>query len=908
METFLQFAFLGLGSGCAYAIASLGLVQIHRGSGVLNLAHGAIAYGAAALFVATWRDGDWPLALALPFSIAAAAVLGFFIELVVMGPLSNAAPLVRMTATLGVFAALQQGVPLVFGDDIATSTVGTFYPTGTVSIGDVRIGYDRIILVAITIGLAAILWLLSARTRYGMATTAVAENHLVASTMGVARRVVASLNWSLGAALAGTAGVLLLPVIGVAAAPPLLFLVIPALAAAMIGRFASFGLTVAGGLGLGIGESLLVRYQADIFPDDVAFGWPKALPFLVIVGLLIARGTPFPSRVETATLLPRVRDSGVSTPCALGAIVVAALATTQASDQLAGRISSSAGLAIVGVSLVVVIGYAGQTSLAQMALAGVGALIAARISSGLGWPFVVVIVVAVVLSAAVGTLVALPSLRTRGPTLAIATLGVGIALEQVVLTSGILTLGGFSGTPVERPTLFGYAVDNISHPQRYAVMSVLALGLVCWGVAILRSGRVGRRLLAVRGGERAAASLGVSIAASKLGAFAIASAIAGLGGVLLGFRGDSVTYSQFGLLPSLNLIVFSLIGGIGYVVGPVVGVLAAPNGLISYLFDDLDTLQRWLVLGSGVVLIVTLIANPDGIVGAISSRLRLRGRNTHRAAQRVEGAAVIPSSPHSALAVADLHVFHGNLCAVAGLNLVVEPGQIVGLIGPNGAGKTTAMDAISGFIPATAGSTRVGRTDTGRWSPHRRARAGLARSFQQLELFDDLTVAENLAVASEAPTAFDWVTCLCRSAPPHLSQLVLDAAERAGLDLGVRPTELAQGQRRYLGVLRALATNPSVVLLDEPAAGLDTAAKRELGQLLRETADTSRVGFLLVDHDMDLIGSICDRVIALDFGTVIFEGSANEVGHSAAVAAAYVGSLDEPGAASSTQAGEAVIQ
>ena len=890
METFLQFAVLGLGSGSAYAIASLGMVQVYRGSGVLNLAHGAIAFASAAIFIATWREQEWPLWLSMAIAVAAGAIIGVLIEIWVMGLLKKAAPLVRMTATLGVFAILQQGVSIVLGDGVTSGTTGSFYPNGGLQIGEVRIGYDRLTLLAVAVALAVALWLLSTRTRYGITTTAVAENEFVASTMGVSPSRIARTNWALGGALAGLAGTLLLPVISVVTAPPLLFLVVPALAAAMIGRFTSIPWTVLGALLLGIGESLLVRYQIDLFPPEYANGWDKAFPFLVIVALLVLRGTPFPARAEVMTLLPKVRPAGVSVPVVVAAFAAAAVVTGIAGDDLSSRVSASAGLAMVGLSLVVVTGFAGQTSLAQMAIAGVGAVIAARLSNGFGWPFLVVAIVAMVACAIVGALVALPSLRTRGPTLAIATLGVGIAIEQVVLTNGTITLGGFSGTPIERPTLFGLAIDNVEHPQRFAIVSIVLLGLAGWGVANLRSGKVGRQLLAVRGSERAAASLGVAVGSVKVGAFAIASALAGLGGVMLGFRGDTVTYGQFGLLPSLNLLVFATIGGIGYVVGPMVGVIFAPGGLLAFLLGDLDVLQRWLVLASGVVLIAILVLNPDGIVGGASRVFALPER--FRRIRKPVVAATRPLSrslDEQALDIRGLRVTYGPVVALHNLDLEVSSGEIVGLIGPNGAGKTTALDAMSGFGISSEGSTRIGSTEASNTGAHRMARVGMARSFQHLELFDDLTVAENLAVGHERTRFLDWIGCLFWPTPPGIPSHILEAASATDLDLTSKPSELSQGQRRYLGVLRALATDPAVVLLDEPAAGLDDNETRALGDLLRRTADEEKVAFVLVDHDMDLIAAVCDRVVTLDFGSVIFTGTALEASESPAVRAAYVG-------------------
>lgn len=905
MIEFLRYALLGLGAGGAYAIAAVGLLQVHRGSGVLNLSHGATAYASAALFVQAYGQWHWSFPAAAALALLLAAAIGALTQLAVMRPLRNAPPLVRMTATLGIFAVLQQGVPIVFGDDLGNLSVGSYYPQGTLRLGNdqLTLSYDRITVVGITVVLGVGLWFLMRRTRLGLATTAVAENHVVAGSLGIDAGRVAMANWTLGSTLAGLAGVLLVPIIGVVTPTPFVFLVIPALAAALLGRFGSFGLTIAGGLGIGIGQSIITRYQTNLLPDGLASGWPDALPFLVIILVLMVRGSAFPARDEIAARLPRLGRRTASPFAALAVAVVAAGALQFTSDKIAGSITATAALGVVGLSLVVLTGLAGQTSLAQMAIAGVGALVAARLSHALGWPFPVVAGLAVAAGSIIGLLFAAPALRTRGPVLAIATIGVGVAIENVVLNNNWFTVNGFGGTPVRRPAIGPLDINAITHPQRYAAFTVVVLVTVGYLIANLRGGRPGRRLIALRGSERAASATGISPTRTKLAAFALSAGTASLGGVVLAFQGDSVTYSQFSLLQSLYLVIFTLIGGIGYVLGPVIGGALAPSGLVTTLLGNIGIGERWVVLASGFGLIVTLVQYPHGMMAALTGRLRKKDtaeepvRPVHRDR---------PPRP-ATLTVQGLTVRYGAVTAVNGLSFQVRPGEIVGLIGPNGAGKTSALDAITGYVRATTGTISLGDSDLTRLPVHRRVQAGMGRSFQTVETFDDLTVAENLAVADNIVRPVDWFLDAIAHRPLQLEQSVYHQARELGLDLRAMPDALSQGRRRLLGVLRALAARPSVLLLDEPAAGLDPTETERLGGILRQVARTQNVGMLLVEHDMSLIGDICDHVVAIDFGNMIVNAPAAEALADPLVRSAYLGDAEaldatvEPAHATNTE-------
>lgn len=889
MTTLLQFALLGLGAGGAYALAGIGLTQIYRGSGVLNLAHGAITLFAGVLFVWARQVWDLPFVVAGLLAVAGAGVIGGLVELLVMRPLREAAVLVRMIAMLGVFAILQQGVALIFGEDFQQKDVSSFYPSGSLRLGHTVTPYDRFILVGVTLGLGLILRLVMSRTRFGLATTAGAENPLVAATMGVDTNRTALLNWVTGSALAGLAGVLLVPILGSLDPLPLVLLVIPALAASMIGRFSSYALTIAGGLLIGVGESLLVRYQAQIFGNKLSGGWPDALPFVVIIVLLVAGGTPFPKRSELSARLPRVGRARLHPLLGVGiSLVVAALALVT-SDDLASAIAAMAGFAIVGLSLVVVTGLAGQTSLAQLSISGVAALVAARLSYSQGWPFLVVLILGVVAGSAVGILFAVPAFRTRGPTLAIATLGVGVALQAVVYSNGNLTLSAiYGGTPIHSPSLFGVDLSGLTHPQRYAALVVLVFGLTAVGVSNVRSSPTGRRLLAVRSSERAAASSGIALARSKTAGFVVGAGIASLGGVLLAFQGSSATYESFDVLSSLNLVIFTLIGGVGFVFGPVLGAILSPSGVGNYLFLTHPSVQNWLIGVGGLGLILVLIFNPNGQAEMFAKLLRRWGRP----GPAREGPARVPR-PAAALEVRGLTVSYGPVVAVDGLDLRIEPGQIVGLIGPNGAGKTTAIDAISGFTKARSGRVLLGDEDLSAIRPHRRAGSGVGRTFQTVEPFDDLTVAENLAVAVERVRWWDWAGDLFHRRPVALPAAIRDQAQTLGLtDLSIEPDALSQGQRRLLGVMRALAAGPVILLLDEPAAGLNSAETAHMGRVLRRIATESRIGMLLVEHDLSLVTSICDRVVAIDFGRTIFDGPAADALKDPKIKAAYLGDVE----------------
>ncbi len=706
MSGVVQQAALALGSGATVAIAGQGIVQIYRGSGVLNFAHGAIALGSAQVFVWLWTDHSWPLLPAIVAAVVVGALTGLLTHVLVMRPLRSASQLVRITATIGVMQVVQQGSQLLFGG--TPRFVKSFLQDGAFRFAGISVQRSALTLIGVAVALTLVLWGTMTFSKFGLATRGVAENELIARSVGRSPDLVAALNWTLGGALAGLAGVLVVPIGGLAISSILLIMV-PAFAAAVIGGFRSYLLTTAGAILIAMGQSIFT-FQA------VTSGWPAsiapALPFLVVVVVLALRSSSLPRRDQVAARLPKVSTARVR-PVAVVGVGVALALTSLCSTGLSNAILTSVITAIVGLSLVVVTGLSGQISLGQFAVAGLGALAAGRVSDLAGWPFPVCVAVGMVAAAASGCIFALPALRTRGPALAVVTIGLGLAVQQGILADVRIT-GGFNGaTPVERPRFFGIAVNATQHPNRYAAISILVFAVAAASIATLRRSPVGRRLLAVRNNERAAAAMGISVAWTKLYAFTIAGAIAGAGGALMAFRFDAVQYGQFNFFASLQLVSFVLIGGIGYVLGPLVGALGVPNGIIAWLAEGAGNLERWLVLAAGVLLIATLIGAPDGAMAAIAKTFRARARNVTSPAasdeaKRSESIGPKHSWRAAALKVEGLGVRFGNVVAVNGVSVHVNPGEVTGLIGANGAGKTTLIDAVSGFVSMAGGRLWLG--------------------------------------------------------------------------------------------------------------------------------------------------------------------------------------------------------
>ncbi len=363
---------------------------------------------------------------------------------------------------------------------------------------------------------------------------------------------------------------------------------------------------------------------------------------------------------------------------------------------------------------------------------------------------------------------------------------------------------------------------------------------------------------------------------------------------LYAYNFGSVSGDRFDAFIALSLIAFAYAGGITLISGAAFAGLISTQALFPYALDKWFGLNgNWFLLFGGVILVVTLIQNPDGVAGAFYRKthrrptfspdlpevaLRPQEANDGDAPQRRGAPARAGADAEPVLRVRGLSVSFGGVHALTDVDLEVGEGELVGLIGPNGAGKTTFVDAVTGFVSHSGSVELRGQAVAGR-EPHAIAALGCARTWQGTDLFDDLDVRENLTVAAGSGAA------------PEAIEAVLTRMGLAPVAAAM-PAELSEGQRKLVGLARAVVGAPELLCLDEPAAGMDTRESQALGRRLRELADQGQ-STLLIDHDMGLVLGICDRVVVLEFGRVIANGAPEVVRRDAAVMAAYLGSADD---------------
>jgi sulfate-transporting ATPase len=938
VQDFVSFALLGLGAGAVYTLLAQGLLVMYRASGVLNFAIGSQAMLGAYIHHALRGDNGDKMAQvpAVILAVLASGAIGVVIFLLVMQPLAQKAPLVRITAALSVLLLIQTGATMHWGGDVTFVT--GFLPSQPRHILGTTLGEDRLWLFGIAVFITLVLAIGYRYTVGGRATEAVATNPRLAATLGWSPKVVGAANWFVGSAIAGFAGIVITPLTGLQVSR-LTLLVIPALAVAMVAGFSNFGLTLLAGVLLGIVESELTGHVTNIQ------GIGQAAPLVLIVIILTITGRGIPTRDFAHDRLPGVGNGIPRLHTLVVSVLVAIGLLFLAPTNYVVAVTMSIIACFLLVSIVVVTGFAGQLSLAQWAIAGVAAFTSGRIIATTthtvtradgtqysvhNFPFEIALVLGVLSSMVVGALFALPALRARGATLAVMTLGLGQALYAVVFTNSKYT-GQLNGTVVGGQTFFGIDIDPITHPARYGTLCGILLLAVIFVASSIRRSRAGRRLLSVRENERAAAALGINVTTSKLYAFTVASGIAGLGGVMFAFASHSVVYSFFDSFTSIIFVTFAVLAGIGYISGqPFVALVSASGGVATLIFNEHHIDSSWVTIVGSVLTIITLIQYPDGIAGAGEVARRRRQAKLARKALKAEAAGkhvkeakgqsalskaitqpvlfvskpaeihegtaaeILEKAPKATPKVLDMQgitVRFGGVTALSEVNFSAGPGEIVGLIGPNGAGKTTLIDVASGFVKSSEGTVTLGGEDITHASRHHRANAGLSRSFQSLELFDDLTVRENLLAAADGRDSMAWLSNLVKSGSMNLPPAAEAAVAVFGLEktLDKRPTELPYGRRRLVAIARAAATAPSVILLDEPAAGLGRDQADELSELIRVLARQIGQAVVLVEHDLEMVLQVSDRLVVLDRGRLLAAGEPQATVALPEVRAAYLG-------------------
>ncbi|ATD71069.1 MULTISPECIES: branched-chain amino acid ABC transporter permease/ATP-binding protein [Gordonia] len=907
----IQFLLLGLGNGAVYAALALALVMTYRSSGVVNFATGAIALYIAYTY-AYLRDGELlipipgfpktidlggPLGLAPAMVIALliAAGLGALLYLCVFRMLRTAPATAKAVASIAVMLVIQA----VLAARVGTSpvSVDAILPTEIIEIGDIRVPADRVWIAALVVVLTVLLILAFRLTRFGLATRAAAESEKGAIVAGLSPERIAYANWALSTMIAGLSGILIAPIVPLIPVSYTLFIV-PALAAALVGNFSAIGPAVAAGLGIGVLQSEMTHLQATVswMPQS---GMAELIPLAMILIFLVLRGKPLPTRgaIVQNTLGAAPRPRNLLLPSIAGVVVALGfLIFTEGSVR--GAVIVTFTVAIIALSQVVVTGFAGQISLAQLTLAGVAAFMMSRLTTDWGVPFPIAPVLAAVVATVVGVVVGLPALRIRGLPVAVVTLSLAVFLEAFWFRNNEFN-GGIDGAAVKDPSLFGLDLgigSGNTYPNiAFGVLCLIVLTLVGLGVARLRTSRLGASMLAVRANERSAAAAGVNVSRTKLVAFAIGAFIAGIGGSLMAYQQTVVVPESYAAIAGIGMFALVYLAGVTCVSGGVLAGIMGAGGILFVLLDRAVNLGTYYHVITGILLVITIIANPEGIISEVHKATNwLRTRVFDRKDTVAELELAIspgtdsptleaPRAPGEViLSSKEIGVRYGGVTAVENVSFDVREGEIIGLIGPNGAGKTTLIDAISGFADSTGSVNLEGHSLDGQ-RPFQRSRHGLGRTFQGIELYDDLSVRENVAVGTTAARH-----------RPDTAMLGVDELDRLFELLHLVPVvdrqvkELSQGRRQLVSVARALAGRPRVVLLDEPAAGLDSTESLWLGHRLRAIRDAG-VTVVMIDHDMELVLAVCDRIVVLDLGKVIAIGTPDEIRSDPAVTSAYLG-------------------
>jgi ABC-type branched-subunit amino acid transport system ATPase component/ABC-type branched-subunit amino acid transport system permease subunit len=902
---------LGVLNGLIVGLLAVGLVLVYRSNRFINLAHaqlGAVPALILAKFVLDWGWGWWPAALVC---VAVGVLTGVLVDRGIISRVrakaASAVPLLLLTVGVSQLLLALTYIPALSPNQDRLDARGYPVPFEThVRIGGVVLGGQYVLILILVPVLVAALALFLRYSIVGKMIRGAASNPDVARLCGISTARMSTVTWAIAGALAAITAILEAPSEGsfnaATLGPDLLLL---SLGAAAFGGFVSISGALAGGVLIGVAEQLTLAQTNN-------GGTAELVVLMVIVAIVLVRGRTIAGAFSSAAPIedrPRTRVPAAVRERAVvrhqprwlaGAAAVLAvllpLAPFFRAEAHRFELSLVVVFALVGVAITMVVGWAGQVSLGHFALVGAGAFVTGRLAAH-GWSLPLLMLAAGLVGAVVMIVVGLPALRVRGLTLAVTTLGLAVVAPDWLFRQSWFGAPGSFGLEVKPLGL----ARGLGHPASQLSMYYLALvtlAVVMVLARALRNSEPGRLVIAVRDNERAASTFGITPATVKLGILAFSGSVAAVAGVLWADAWRGVSLDQFPPDLSLAILAVPVIGGLGSVGGAVAGAAAlyVPTYFVSPYLSGLfgnfgHQIGFQLALG-GLGLVGVLLAYPTGIAGAAQRAWEVFLARLAAATAASDRA----SDMAAALEVGEVRLRFGGVQALEGASIEVRRGEIVGLIGPNGAGKTTLMNVISGIVQPDSGSVRIEGTEMVGLSAEFRSSFGLARSFQDAALFPGLTVAETVQLALASKNRVGFISAAVR-APWVRRTEALTRAEagavltRLGLD-GYRDaltSELSTGTRRICDLAAQVASGPKLLLLDEPTAGVAQREAEAFGPLVRRIRDELDCAILIVEHDMPLLMSLCDRVYAMESGAVIAEGTPDEVRSDAKVIASYLG-------------------
>ena len=926
---------LGLLNGLTIGLLAVGLVLVYKSNRFLNLAHAQLGT-LPALLLSKWvLDWGWNFWISFALAIALGIATGLLVERFVIRVLRRhgGSTLRLLLATVAIAELL---LALTYIQQLGPNTNNSsLYPqpfVSTVSIGDVVLTgmsiLTAVLAPVIVIALAAFL-------RYsslGKSIRAAANNPDVARLCGISVSRVSAVTWALAGALSAVSAVLQAPSqpnFNVATLGP--YLLMLTLGAAAFGAFVSLPAALGGGIVLGLISQVVSAETSNASEAELAV-FAAILLVVLFRGRAIGRAFALGGGVVDARPPLRVPESLRSSPLVryqswwlgvIGLFVALVFPHLPYFDSAGHQFLLSLVLiyAVIGIGLTMLVGWAGQVSLGHFALVGLAAYLTERWAPH--WSALAVFLVAGAVGALVMVLIGLPALRVGGLALAVTTTGFA------VIAADWLYRQNWAGSDQQfvnvDPLKFGGGLGGIHSQLGVYYLSLAVLGISALAAATLRRLGPGRLVIAVRDNDRAASSFGINPVSVKLSILAVSGFLAAVAGVLWAQAWRVVSPTQFTPDLSVAILAIPVVGGLGSVAGAVtsaallylatffVGPWVAP------LFGNFGHNIGFQLFLAGAGQLAVLLWYPLGIAGTAQAGwqryLNRRGRvaaSTQPQAGVVEAEATLAEEPTAsasavtraeangeavaALATTGVQVRFGGVHALDGPNLLLNQGEIVGLIGPNGAGKTTLLNVISGVLRPEAGSVRVFGAEVADLPPDFRAAYAVARTFQDARLFAGLTVTETIQVALayrrrvgtiSAMLAAPWARAIEARSHRDARQIV----ERFGLTPWAEAltSELSTGTRRICDLAAQVAAGPKLLLLDEPTAGVAQRDAEAFAPLLRRIRSELDATVLIVEHDMPLLMSVCDRVYAMEAGRVIAEGTPDQIRKDPLVIASYLG-------------------